>query len=668
MLAPPALRPAPLALVAAVLLAAPVRAQGAAFAVTPETVAFADGAPAVVRLYETEYDVASPGRATTRVRLVTTAFGPAGREAAGALRVVHGGFRDLRRFEGTLRDASGRVVRTVGKRDGEDRTLTSLYEDLRLRSADLYGDGYPFTVEWAYEIEERGVLGWPTWRPQPEGRPVEVARFRLATPAGTPVRTWTRDLPDGARVQTGGRDVRTWAVDARLAVDAEPFGPPWWDQLPELRLGTDRFEIGGAAGRLDSWDAFGAWYGGLAEGRQTLPEAARAEVHRVIEGAETDREKARRLYRYLQQTTRYVSVQLGLGGWQPFDAAYVFDRRYGDCKALTNYMQALLAEAGVASDPVLVEAGEEGSALDADFPDNAFNHVILRVLLAGPEGATAEPPMRTAPLDGGGAVWLECTSPYAAFGHLGPFTEGRPALRVTATGGEIVETPTSGAHDNRTDRTATVRLDGRGGAAADVVWTLSGEPRTEAVAALDRATAAEQAETLRRVTGLPSLDVVALDLADVAARPDVVRLGAALRVPHAVRRAGDRLLVGLAPFAGAPPVLPALDVRTQPVWVGSARSERDSVRFVLPEGYVVDRLPEPMAVESAVGSYRLAVTVEAPDGDGGASGALVVVRDLVVAAPRLPAEAYDETRAFFAAVARADADRAVLRAAGVGEQ
>ena len=640
----------------ALLAAAPLAAQDAAFAVTPETVALADGAPAVVRLYETEYDVASPGRATTRVRLVTTAFGPAGREAAGALRVVHGGFRELRRFEGTLRDASGRVVRTLGKRDGEDRALTSLYEDLRLRSADLYGDGYPFTVEWTYEVEHRGVLGWPTWRPQPEGRPVEAARFRLATPPGTVVRTWARDLGEGVRSQAGGRDVVTWSVGARPAAEAEPFGPPWWDQLPELRLGTDRFEIGGAPGRLDSWDALGAWYGGLARGRQTLPEGARAEVHRVVEGAATDREKARRLYRYLQQTTRYVSVQLGLGGWQPFDAAYVFERRYGDCKALTNYMQALLAEAGIASDPVLVEAGEEGSALDPDFPDNAFNHVVLRVSLpdAAPPGATPEPPMRTATLDPGGAVWLECTSPYAAFGHLGAFTEGRPALRVTADGGEVVRTPTSGPDVNRTVRTAAVRLDGRGGAEADVVWALAGEARADAVAALDRATAAEHAETLRRATGLPSLDVVALDLGDVAARPDTVRLGARLRVPHAARRAGDRLLVGLVPFAAAAPVLPEAEARAQPVWLGVARSERDSVRFALPDGYAVDRLPEPVSVENAVGRYRLAAAVEGGD--------LVVVRDLVVAAPRLPAEAYAEARAFWAAVARADADRAVLRA------
>ncbi|MDT0631720.1 DUF3857 domain-containing protein [Rubrivirga litoralis] len=649
MTAPPRLTFAAWCLAAALFAALPARAQDAAFAVTPETAAFADGAPAVVRLYETEYDVASPGRATTRVRLVTTAFGPAGREAAGALRLVHGGFRDLRRVEGTLRDADGRVVGTAGGRDGEDRALTSLYEDLRLRSVELYGDRYPFTVEWAYEIEHRGVLGWPTWRPQPEGRPVESAAFWLEVPSEALVRTWTRDLGEGVRVRSGGRDRYAWGLADRPAAEAEPFGPPWWDQLPELRLGTDRFEIGDAPGRLDSWDAFGAWYGGLSQDRQALPEAARAAVHQIIEGAATDREKARRLYRHLQQTTRYVSVQLGLGGWQPFDAAYVFERRYGDCKALTNYMQALLAEAGIASDPVLVEAGEHGSALAEDFPDNAFNHVVLRVALPD----EAELPMRTAPIRTG-AAWLECTSPYAAFDHLGAFTEGRPALRVTDTGGELVQTPVSAPDANRTLRTATVRLDERGGAEADVAWALRGEPRADALAAFDRTTSAEHAGVLREVTGLPSLDVLDFDLSGAAERPDEITIGARLRIAHAARRAGGRLLVSLVPFAGAAPALPRVDARTQPVWLGSASAERDTVRFVLPEGYAVHRLPEPVQIVSPAGRYRL----EAETAD---DGALVVVRELVVETPRLPAEAYDEARTFFAAVARADAEQAVLR-------
>ena len=181
----PAVRRAASALVLAVLAAGGACAQDA---VTPDVLAFAGSAPAVVRQYDTEYEVSGPGQATTRVTLVVTALAPAGREVAGEMQVVHGGFRRLRRLEGVLRDASGAVVRTLGRDDVEDQALGSLYDDLRVRRATLYGDRTPFTVEWTYEVEERGVLGWPTWRPQLEGRPTQAARFTLVTPTPTTVR------------------------------------------------------------------------------------------------------------------------------------------------------------------------------------------------------------------------------------------------------------------------------------------------------------------------------------------------------------------------------------------------------------------------------------------------------------------------------------------------
>ena len=627
------------------LLAPPTEAQS--WPVGVDVLMASGGAPVVVRRYHTVYEVSAPDRARTRVRLVMTAMNAAGREAVGELRVVHGGFRRLRSFEGTLYDAAGNEIRRLGRREDEDRVLDTLYDDLRLREGSLYADQYPFTVEWEYEIEHRGVLGWPTWRPQNRGWPVQDASFRLEVPAGTTVRQQARDLADAATIlNEGRRDTYVWHVADAAVREPEPFGPPWWEQVPELRLGTDRFEIGDAPGRLDSWATFGTWYGDLGEGRRSLPPAAVADVYRVVEGAQTDAEKVRRLYRHLQQTTRYVSVQLGLGGWQPFDAAYVFERRYGDCKALTNYMQAMLDAVGIEAHPVLIEAGEDGSDLREDFPDNAFNHVILRVPLA-------EPAMRIPALVDG-AVWLECTSPYAAFGHLGAFTEGRPGLLVDGAASRIIQTPVSGPETNWTRREATVTLDARGRAEADVRWLLHGEERTDAIVALDRATEAERGIVLRRVTGLPSLDVLDLDLGRLAERPDTLALAARLDVAHAARRAGSRLLLNLVPLSPAVTVPTAMDEpRTQPVRLGTATAERDSVRFLLPEGYAADNLPEPVELESPVGRYRLTAS---PDGD-----ALVVVRELVVDAPNQPAEAYDAIRDFFQSIAEADGARAVVR-------
>jgi hypothetical protein len=116
---------------------------------------------------------------------------------------------------------------------------------------------------------------------------------------------------------------------------------------------------------------------------------------------QSDKDKVRFLYRYLQQNMRYVSVQLGIGGLKPFPAMFVDQKKYGDCKALTNYMGALLRAVNIPSCYAIVNAGTNAKPADPKFPDNVFNHVILCVPLKND------------------TTWLECTSNTQPFGQLG---------------------------------------------------------------------------------------------------------------------------------------------------------------------------------------------------------------------------------------------------------
>src|SRR6185295_11155222 len=124
----------------------------------------------------------------------------------------------------------------------------------------------------------------------------------------------------------------------------------------------------------------------------------------------------------------------------PYDAKYVGSKKYGDCKALSNFMYSLLKEAGIRSVYTVIRAGEDNNYLLTDLPCSQFNHVILFV----PNGKDT--------------TWLECTSQTTSAGYLGEGTDNRLALAVDENGGTLVHTPQYGLKENLEIRNITATI------------------------------------------------------------------------------------------------------------------------------------------------------------------------------------------------------------------
>jgi hypothetical protein len=165
-------------------------------------------------------------------------------------------------------------------------------------------------------------------------------------------------------------------------------------------------------------------------GRDVLPDDIKKKVHELTDHLTDTRQKVYALYNFLQNNTHYISIQLGIGGWQPFPADYVATKRYGDCKALSNYMVALLKEAGIDGKYVVIYGGRDMPDLVGDFPSLQGNHMITCVPL------------------GKDSIWLECTSQTESPDFMGSFTGDRNAILIDADGGHIVHTPSYSAADN----------------------------------------------------------------------------------------------------------------------------------------------------------------------------------------------------------------------------
>jgi len=207
----------------------------------------------------------------------------------------------------------------------------------------------------------------------------------------------------------------------------------------------------GVKGVNENWNDFGKWmYDNLIEDTQELTEEVKKEIKLLTADAKTNLEKAKIVYQYMQNKTRYISVQVGIGGWKPMLANDVDRLGYGDCKGLSNYTKALLDEAGVESYYTVIYRDWDILDIDKEFSRTEGNHVIL-----------------TLPMEDD-FIWLECTSQTDPFGYIATGTDDRDALLITPEGGKIIHTKAYKTSDNVQKTKAMVNLDAEGNISAKV--------------------------------------------------------------------------------------------------------------------------------------------------------------------------------------------------------
>jgi tetratricopeptide (TPR) repeat protein len=85
----------------------------------------------------------------------------------------------------------------------------------------------------------------------------------------------------------------------------------------------------------------------------------------------------------VQDDVRYQAVTLGSGNYVPQPPTVTWDRRYGDCKAKTLLLLAILDRLGVKAEPVLANPDFGDAVQNLPPAAIAFNHVFVRAEIDG---------------------------------------------------------------------------------------------------------------------------------------------------------------------------------------------------------------------------------------------------------------------------------------------
>ncbi|MDR0823521.1 MAG: DUF3857 and transglutaminase domain-containing protein, partial [Prevotella sp.] len=372
-------------------IVSPLSAKGLAIKQTTDSLS--ENACAIVRDYSAVFTQTDINNATFSVTKVITILNKQG-EVYGHFYTYGDKFRELKSFSGIIKNVSGTVVKKIGKKD---LTVSSLSE---IQSSDDYSityeckhPTYPYTVEYTYQEKwKNGILSYPAFFPTPGAMiSVEKANYTIELPAGMDLRYNSNFNCAVKEETTGNKHVYTFSTGGIKAIDREPLAPSSREIYPRVLIGPSDFCYDSHCGNMSDWNNYGAWISELLKGRDILPNDFINKLKELTKEAKDDKEKTAILYKYLQDHSRYVNISLGIGGYQPFEAASVAKSGFGDCKGLTNLMKAMLKAVDIPSNYCIISMNEKD--IFPDFPNfNQFNHVILLVPLKND------------------SIWLECTS------------------------------------------------------------------------------------------------------------------------------------------------------------------------------------------------------------------------------------------------------------------
>lgn len=543
----------------------------------------------------------------------------------------------------SLGDAEIKVYDVNGRQTGKYKkkemttvaTGEGLIEDGYVTYYRVSTISYPVTIEIKYDVKIKSTLSIPDYRFITAKEGVVESNFIATVKADIPLRYKGENTSIQPVVTENGKyRIYKWSVKNLPPIEYEEGSSAGGNKYPHVKIITEKFSHYGFEGDLTSWKNFGSWIKNLYEGLDILPANRQQFFASMVQNAGTNAEKTKRIYTYLQENFRYVSIQLGIGGLQPFSAEFTDKKKYGDCKALSNYMKAALKSVGINSHIAIINSSYDQEPVDPGFPSNNFNHVILCV-----------PGQKDS-------IWLECTSSTSEFGRLGTFTENRNALLITDEGGVLVQTPRSVSSANVFATITSVTVLDDHSALTETVFTSKGQYR-EIMNDILKEKKDVQKSAIVSYFGFRQPDDFVLSKNE-SAEGSIIKLQMALRKLSDFN-SGNKLFISPRIYSMWSKTLPKTEKRKLDYYFPNPFERTDTTIYKLFEGMKPVALPVEKEFNCAYASYRSKSWYNEKE------NSVYSVTSLVLKQHKVSAADYTEVKTFFDNVIQNDSQKIVVQ-------
>lgn len=597
-----------------------------------------ENANAIVRFDDISVEIHSQRRMTKTVKSAVTVLNKLGDNN----RYVRVGFdknTKIQRIKTVVYDASGKVIKKVKSKDYEDRSAVdggTLYADNRVLYYRYVPTVYPYTIHYEYEIETSDTGGTQNWRP--------LSSYVTSVSKSTFAVNFPEDIvPIVKEVNFDSYDVIkenkensiSYSINSIESIKYEPLSPSLKEMLPEVKLTLDKFNIGGITGVANNWEDLGKWeYKNFYQNMQDLSIATKNKILQLVEGVEDPIEKAKIIFKYVQNKTRYVSVQVGIGGFRPMMASKVDELGYGDCKALSNYAKALLDVVGVNSYFTELYGSNEKLNMDFEFPSIHGNHVILNI------------PTET------GDIWMDCTSQKKPFGFIANFTDDRDVIVVKEDGGVLKHTKIYHTEENIQATKGVYSVDVYGAIKAHLKITSKGTQYSTHLG-VDGASPKELDIAFKKyfssINNIKFSQLEVFNNRDEAAFEEKIVFTA----DNYATISGNEMLIPVNAFSKNTYVPKRIRNRKLPFEIARGYVDLDEVEISFPSELTLMYLPKDISLETKFGVYE--TTIKKID-----DSTYSYKRKLQIEPGKYPKEAYEAYRSFRKSIQKYDNSKIVL--------
>jgi len=556
-------------------------------------------ASAVVRNEEVSIEVKDLENTIYRVKKAITVLNKNGDDLAHMV-IWHDKSRTIRYIKGAVYNEFGMQTGKFSQSDFEDVSAIdgfSLFDDTRLMHYLPTVNIYPYTIAYEYEVHSKQSLIFEEWQPNPAtGTAIEKSTFTFICKPEFRIRYKARNLPTGESIGTNaaGEKTYSWHIKGLKAVKQEPFSPYDKTYLSSVKIAPENFKYHGISGSFTTWEQLGKWiYDKLLIDRALIPIETETRI-KEITAATTDRKlKAKKIYEYMQQKTHYISIQIGIGGFQPFPASDVDKLNYGDCKALVNYTKALLKTVDIDSYYCIVKSGRQHKvSMLNDFASmDQADHVILCI------------PFKND------TTWLECTDQKMPFGFLSDFTDDRTVLACTPEGGKLLHTPKYTKEENVEKRSANFVLNDTGELTGNIETLFKGTDYDDREWMINDSRT-DQLKDIKKIYPINNMEISKLEYKqDKSLKPVTTEdINLTAREYAAVSDGKYNFMLNSVNRIGSP--LKSLRNRQNPVSITRGYTEEDEITYVLPKGYKLDSEPLNLDIDKPFGKFTAVMTLK----------------------------------------------------------